>query len=122
MNQIILEGIVGSTAYGLATPESDIDKLGIYIQPTEDFYGLKLWTEKDFSIVTTNPDRTLHELGKFCRLALKCNPTITELLWIPEELITLHTPEGILLRMMAKNFLSAQLSAWNLKTSSSYAD
>lgn len=109
MNQIILEGIVGSTAYGLATPESDIDKLGIYIQPTEDFYGLKLWTEKDFSIVTTSPDRTLHELGKFCRLALKCNPTITELLWIPEELITLHTPEGILLRMMAKNFLSAQL-------------
>jgi len=102
MNQIILEGIVGSTAYGLTTPESDIDKLGIYIQPTEDFYGLKLWTEKDFSIVTTNPDRTLHELGKFCRLALKCNPTITELLWIPEELITLHTPEGILLRMMAK--------------------
>lgn len=109
MNKVILEGIVGSTAYGLATPESDIDKLGVYVQPTTDFHGMKLWTEKDFSVVTTQPDRTLHEVGKFCRLAIKCNPTITELLWIPEELITVAAPEGILLRMMAKNFLSAKL-------------
>lgn len=105
----ILEGIVGSTAYGLATPESDIDKLGIYVQDTEDFHGLKLWTDKDFSIVTTNPDKTLHEVGKFCRLALRCNPTVTELLWLPEDLVTTATPEGILLRMQAKNFLSAKL-------------
>lgn len=109
--KVILEGIVGSTAYGLATPESDIDKLGIYVEPTSNLHGLKLFTEKDFSIVTAAPDRTLHEVGKFCRLALRCNPTITELLWIPEELITIATPEGILLRMMAKNFLSAELVA-----------
>lgn len=107
--KVILESIVGSTAYGLATPESDVDKLGIYVQDTEDFHGLKLWGEKDFSIVTTDPDRTLHEVGKFCRLALRCNPTVTELLWVPEDLVTVATPEGILLRMQAKNFLSAKL-------------
>lgn len=109
MNKIILEGIVGSTAYGLATEGSDIDKLGVYVQPTESLHGLSLYTEKDFSVVTTSPDITMHEIGKFCRLALKCNPTITELLWLPEEFITLATPEGILLRMFAKNFLSEQL-------------
>lgn len=107
--KVILEGIVGSTAYGLATPESDIDKLGIYVEPTDSFHGLKLFTEKDFSMVTTSPDRTLHEVGKFCRLALKCNPTVSELLWIPEELVTTATPEGIMLRMSRKLFVSAPL-------------
>lgn len=107
--KVILEGIVGSTAYGLTTPESDIDKLGIYVEPTVSFHGLKLFTEKDFSRVTVSPDRTLHEVGKFCRLALKCNPTVSELLWIPEELVTTATSEGVMLRMCRKLFVSAPL-------------
>lgn len=107
--KVILESIVGSTAYGLNTPDSDVDKLGIYVQPVDYFIGLRLPTEKDFSVVHTDPDRTLHEVGKFCRLALKCNPTVTELLWTPEELLTVRSEDGNLLRKHRMSFVSAPL-------------
>lgn len=100
---------MGSQAYGLATPESDTDTLGIYVEPNENLYGLKLYTEKDFSKVTKDPDRTLHEVGKFCRLALQCNPTVTELLWVPESLLIVNSAAGSGLRVNARAFLSADL-------------
>lgn len=99
---VILEGIVGSTAYGLATPESDIDTLGVYQAPTIDLLGLSAPKE---SIVTTSPDRTLHELGKFVRLCLANNPTVMELLWLDEYRIL--TPSGRLLIDVRHAFLSA---------------
>ena len=37
---ILLQGIVGSTAYGLAGPDSDVDRLGVYAAPTLDFARL----------------------------------------------------------------------------------
>lgn len=82
----ILKGVVGSTAYGLATPESDIDYMGVYMEPQETFLGLRLVQEKDLTIHTTSDaqDVTYHEIAKFCRLALKSNPSILELLWLPE--------------------------------------
>jgi predicted nucleotidyltransferase len=38
---IILSGIVGSTAYGLDTPESDVDRAGIFAVDTEELFGLR---------------------------------------------------------------------------------
>ena len=38
--QIILEGVTGSTAYGLATENSDIDIHGIYQAPTKEVLGI----------------------------------------------------------------------------------
>jgi hypothetical protein len=35
----ILQGIVGSTAYGLATPTSDIDRMGVFVAPTKEIVG-----------------------------------------------------------------------------------
>jgi hypothetical protein len=32
---VLLSGIVGSQAYGLATPDSDVDRLGMFAFPTE---------------------------------------------------------------------------------------
>ena len=40
MNTPLLEGIVGSTAYGLAGPHSDVDRLGVFAAPTRAFHGL----------------------------------------------------------------------------------
>ena len=31
---VLLSGIVGSTAYGLAGPDSDVDRLGMYAAPS----------------------------------------------------------------------------------------
>src|SRR5437773_87608 len=98
---ILLSGIIGSTAYGLAGPESDIDRLVIFVHPTQKFHGLHLPSETN---VTTNPDKTLHEVGKYCRLALSCNPTVSELMWLPEYEI--RTDLGNELISIRESFLS----------------
>lgn len=83
MTLIILQGVVGSTAYGLAREGSDVDRLGVFMAPTEEFLGLSPPIGKAATRVQHEPsDLTLHELGKFCALALQCNPTILELLWL----------------------------------------
>ncbi|MFE5212493.1 DNA polymerase beta superfamily protein [Streptomyces sp. NPDC056600] len=101
---VLLSGIVGSTAYGLAHAGSDVDRLGVYAVPTVDLHGLRRPKE---SHVTTAPDRTLHEAAKWCRLALSANPTAMELVWLPEELYEVRTPLGDELVAIRGSFLSA---------------
>jgi predicted nucleotidyltransferase len=104
MNEL-LRGIVGSTAYGLAGPHSDVDRLGVFAAPTTAFHGLHPPKE---SIVSHDPeDVTMHEAGKFCRLALSCNPTAMELLWLPDDLYEVRTPLGDELIAIRSAFLSA---------------
>lgn len=94
---ILLSGMVGSTAYGLAGPDSDIDRLGVFAAPTTDLHGLS-WPAE--SVVSSKPDATYHEARKFAVLALGGNPTVSELMWLDshdvkttlgEELIGLRT-------------------------------
>ncbi|BFV58245.1 hypothetical protein KCMC57_up33490 [Kitasatospora sp. CMC57] len=100
---VLLSGIVGSTAYGLAHAGSDLDRLGLFAAPTEEFHGLHRPSE---SHVTTSPDRTLHEAAKWCRLALGGNPTASELVWLPMELYEVRTPLGEELIAIRTSFLS----------------
>lgn len=79
--ELLLVGVTGSTAYGLATEDSDVDRLGIYHVPTETVLGLNFNMARA-SRVSTDPDAQLHEIGKFVGLALKANPTVTELLYL----------------------------------------
>ncbi|MFI6582459.1 DNA polymerase beta superfamily protein [Embleya sp. NPDC050493] len=102
----LLMGVVGSTAYGLATAESDEDLLGLYIADTRKVLGLGGANVTSGSRVTTKPDVTMHELGKYCGLALKCNPTVTELLWLPEYRV--ETEAGRRLRALRGAFLSTE--------------
>lgn len=102
---IILQGVVGSTAYGLSTPDSDVDRAGIFQRPVSELIGFKVPRE---TIVEHEPgDRQLQELGKFMRLAAKANPTIMELLWLPEYEIL--SPEGEVLIANREAFLSQRL-------------
>ncbi len=101
----LLSGIVGSTAYGLATGDSDIDRLGVFAYPTEKILGLH---PGDQSVVQTNPDVTFHEAAKFISLALKCNPTVSEVLWLSDELYEIRTPLGNELISIRYSFLSAK--------------
>jgi predicted nucleotidyltransferase len=105
MTDILLAGIVGSTAYGLATPESDVDRLGVFAAPTDTLLGLRTPRE---SIVTTAPDRTLHEVRKWCSLALGGNPTVMELAWLPDDLYETRTAFGDELIGIRTAFLSAK--------------
>ncbi|TCR20120.1 hypothetical protein EV578_10759 [Streptomyces sp. BK205] len=104
VQNILLSGIVGSTAYGLAREGSDTDRLGMFAAPTESLLGLHTLRE---SHVTTAPDRTLHEAAKWCRLALGGNPTVMELVWLPGELYEVRTPLGDELIGIRGAFLSA---------------
>lgn len=99
---ILLQGVVGSVAYGLNGPGSDVDRLGIFAAPTAAFHGLAMPVE---SHVTTRPDSTLHEAGKFARLCLKCNPSVSELMYLPEY--EYSTPLGEQLVAIRSAFLSA---------------
>lgn len=106
---IILKGLVGSHAYGMATPESDEDFLGVYAAPTVEFHGLTLPIDKRASVVTKNPDTAMHEALKFVKLCLKCNPTVNELLWLPPGFYVQTTHLGYELISIRKAFLSKRL-------------
>ena len=74
--QILLSRVAGSTAYNLNVGESDLDYQLVYLEKTPRLLGLN---RPDESVVGASPnDFTAHEVGKFLRLALKGNPTITE--------------------------------------------
>lgn len=95
-SSVLLESTVGSKAYGLDTPESDTDTMGVFVAPTSkvsdwDWGASKeTWTNSG----PTGDDSTYHEVGKYLRLAVKGNPTLIELLFMPEHLYTVLTPLG----------------------------
>lgn len=99
---VILRGIVGSHAYGLDTPESGIDTAGIFAVDTKELFGLKSVVETH---VTKAPDSAMHEARKFCALALQCNPSILELLWLGRY--ETNTPLGWQLIVLRNYFLSS---------------
>jgi len=104
-DNIILEGVTGSTAYGLATENSDVDIKGIYLLPTKEVLELNFdpqHTTKDH----TDPDWVYHEVGKFMKLVMGGNPTVTELLFL--ESYTHMTPIGQLLIDNRDYFLSTR--------------
>lgn len=99
--QTILKGVVGSTAYGLAHADSDVDRLAVHLSPIED---VLTWGAKP-TYVSTDPDVTSHDVGKYLQLALKGNPTVLELLWLPQYEVM--TDWGEVLVLHANALLSA---------------
>jgi uncharacterized protein len=103
---VLLAGINGSTAYGLATEDSDVDRIGCYAAPTSQFHGLHLPIGKAATWVSVKPDATYHEAGKLARLLLGGNPTLTEILFL--NAYEVMTPEGEALIAIRRSFLSAK--------------
>lgn len=81
---VLLQGVVGSHAYGLNNEDSDIDRLGVYAAATREFHGLHPPMDRAATLVRSGPDITMHEALKFAKLCLGGNPTVTELLWLDE--------------------------------------
>lgn len=76
--RVLLTLVSGSHMYNCADVESDVDFLAVYQWPTKDLVGLMKPPE-----VLTNkqPDWQAHEIGKFCRMLMKGNPSIVECLF-----------------------------------------
>jgi predicted nucleotidyltransferase len=93
----------GSIAYGLNTPESDIDIRGITIPPLEFYLGLQSFEQQEIS-----PDTVIYALRKFIRLANNCNPNIIEMLFVDKKDILFINKYGKLLRENRNLFLSTK--------------
>lgn len=100
---IIFECIVGSQAYGISTPTSDIDTKGVFIQPIEDILGFG-YVEQ---ISDVKNDRTFFEVRRFLQLLQSANPTMLELLNIPEECIISSHPIMDLIFEHREKFVTA---------------
>jgi predicted nucleotidyltransferase len=101
----LLKGVVGSTAYGLAHEGSDLDYAGVFAVPTAMLFGLDAPDiHKGFN--TKNPDTQFYEAVHFCKLALGCNPTVLELMWLQHY--NVRTMYGDQLLEIRSAFLSAK--------------
>ena len=99
-NLLLFECISGSKAYGLDTPESDVDVRGVYYLPKDKFYGLNYIEQ----VSGEKNDETYYELGRFVELLLKNNPNMLELLAVPEDCILYRHP--IMDKLSVDMFLS----------------
>jgi hypothetical protein len=85
---IIFSGIVGSQAYGISTPTSDIDKKGVFIQSLDSILGIGYIEQ----ISDEKNDQTFYEVRRFLELLRSNNPNILELLNLPEDCIVYKEP------------------------------
>lgn len=82
--RLLIEFIRGSQLYGLSTPDSDVDTGGVFIcNPAESLGFLHYHSQES----DERHDNTWYEVGEFCRLICKSNPTVLEALFVPEDKI-----------------------------------
>jgi hypothetical protein len=97
----ILKGLVGSHAYGYATPESDKDWMTVYVGGIDTYFGLN---GAHTSHSTTNDlDITDYEFKKFVSLCCNFNPNVIPLLFLKKESYDSITNEFGLRLVQAKN-------------------
>lgn len=103
-SNLMVRMLAGSHAYGMSTPESDIDYRGIFFAPEESvrtpFFPIKEVTD------SSEEDTKYHELTHFMKLVLDCNPNIIELLWTADDCIEYRTAAYDHLREHRKELLS----------------
>jgi hypothetical protein len=94
----ILTTLVGLRAHGLHDEGSDYDWRGVFVEPTSEILKLGGSTRQT-SWVEGKEDDTRYEVGRFLQLAVKCNPSILEVMVAPvKESET--TEEGMELRRL----------------------
>lgn len=104
---VLLQGIGGSVAHGLAGPDSDVDRYGVYAAPTLDLV-VPFSEDHPRAIHVEDSDGTLWEAGHFITLLATCNPSVMQLLWLPENLYEVMTPYGRWLIDLRTDVLNAE--------------
>ncbi len=96
----------GSDAFGTTTNDSDNDLRGIYLPSLREHIAIK--NHKTINLITDMYDLVYHPLKKYVGLAMKCNPSAIEWLFVPEDKILSITGAGSLLRRNRKIFLNKE--------------
>jgi hypothetical protein len=94
----ILKVLIGSQAYGLAWPDSDVDFRGVFVIPTAQMFRLD-YKYQGIRLVEGHQDETSWEIGQFLTLAIQSHPLVLETFMAPvvsmdkwgEELRTLFS-------------------------------
>lgn len=115
----ILRCEAGSSVFGLSLDESsDRDELGVCIEPAEYVVGLRhfeQWVYRDQPDGVRSGggdlDLTVYGLRKWASLALKGNPTVLLLFFVPRERCSIWTPAAESLQAMAPAFASRKAGA-----------
>ncbi len=104
---LIFQTVHGSTAYGLARADSDIDLKGIIVGPRQWYFGTAAAPEQ----LELSADHVHFEVRKFMRLALDANPTFVEMLYTDAQHHRVMTPSGQLILDHRDRFLSKRVGA-----------
>lgn len=97
----------GSHAYGLATPESDLDIRGIVIPPQRYFYGYSYQFEQ--AEINSTVDGVIYNIQKFFKLAADGNPSIIEQLFVEDEDVIFINEFGKQIRDIRNEFVSKKI-------------
>jgi hypothetical protein len=100
-HKIIFKALVGSQAHGTATPESDEDFSGVFIQNNDDIlsYGYEEY-------VQINKDEKYFEVKRFLDLLMVANPSALELLFTPDDCVLKTSPQFKLIYDNRHKFLT----------------
>lgn len=105
-HKLIFKAKVGSQAQGTATPQSDEDFKGVYIQNSDEILTF------DYEpFIQVNKDECYYELNKFVEMLMEANPNAIELLFTPDDCIIETSPQFELLRKHKEIFLTKRCYA-----------
>lgn len=99
--QLLFKTIVGSTAYGTNVPGSDIDHKGIYMQS-----HYELLTNQYKPQIEVGKDECYYEVQRFLELLNTANPTVLEMLYMPDDVIIQSSAQFDLIRSQRQMFLT----------------
>lgn len=113
---VILRGEVGSTLHGTAVGgQDDRDEMAVVVADRQYVTGLKrweshVWRSKPDGVRSEagDLDLTYYELRRFVELAMRGNPSILLLLYVPLGKLVSSTPRGIGLQQLALEIVSMQ--------------
>lgn len=100
---VVIDTLVGSRAWGLATADSDEDRRGVLVLPMPWTTGL---VDPPGELVSADGSSTYWEIGKAIRQALRADPNTLEMLLAPAE-VTDAMGEGLF--AMRHAFLSQEI-------------
>lgn len=102
-SELCLLSLGGSHAYGLSTPDSDIDLRGFAAPKAKD-----ILLGRDFGQVQTmdGVDMCVYSLAKACHLMAQCNPNMIELLGLDDDAILVSSAAYREMRAHPEWFLS----------------
>lgn len=99
--RLIFKTIIGSQSQGTSTPESDVDKCGVYMASVDDLisYGYE-------EFIKISKDESYYELKRFMDMLMAANPNALEILFSPEDCIVETSPQFKLLYENRHKFIT----------------